>query len=46
MAAALHFLASIPNSFIMEYMVEEETTVRDDVTFQKFRAVDGYVEVQ
>jgi L-rhamnonate dehydratase len=44
-AAALHFLASIPNSFIMEYVVEEETTLRDEITSQKFRASDGYVEV-
>jgi L-alanine-DL-glutamate epimerase-like enolase superfamily enzyme len=44
-AASLHFLASIPNSFIMEYVVEEETTLRDTITCQSFRAVDGWVDV-
>ncbi len=44
-AAALHFLASIPNSFIMEYVAEEGTTLRDEITRQSFRAVDGYVPV-
>jgi L-alanine-DL-glutamate epimerase-like enolase superfamily enzyme len=32
-AAALHFLNSIPNSFIMEYVAEEETTLRDHLTY-------------
>ncbi len=44
-AAALHFLASIPNSFIMEFVVEEETTLREEVTVQTIRAIDGFVEV-
>ena len=35
-AAALHFLNSIPNSFIMEYVAEEETTLRDHLTRQSF----------
>ena len=38
----LHFLASIHNSFIMEYVVEEETTLRDEITSQ---ARDGFVEI-
>ena len=44
-AAALHFLASIPNSFIMEFVVEEETRLREEVTVQTIRATDGYVDV-
>lgn len=44
-AAALHFLASIPNSFIMEYVAEEGTTLRDEITRQSFRAEDGWVKV-
>jgi L-alanine-DL-glutamate epimerase-like enolase superfamily enzyme len=43
-AAALHFLNSIPNSFIAEFVVEEGTTLREQVTRQKITAVDGYVE--
>lgn len=44
-AAALHFLASIPNSFIIEYVVEEETTLRNVITNQNFGALDGFVNV-
>jgi len=44
-AAAIHFLNSIPNSFIMEYVAEEETTLRDHLTRQNFVAKDGYVIV-
>jgi len=44
-AAALHFLNSIPNSFIAEFVVEEETTLRDFITRQKFAARDGYLEI-
>jgi len=44
-AAALHFLNSIPNSFIAEFVVEEETTLRDHLTKQKFVARDGYLEI-
>jgi L-rhamnonate dehydratase len=44
-AASLHFLASIPNSFILEYVVEEGTTLRDEITRQDIRAVDGWVNV-
>jgi L-rhamnonate dehydratase len=43
-AAALHFLNSIPNSFIAEYVVEEGTTLREQITRQKILAIDGYVE--
>ncbi len=44
-AAALHFLNSIPNSFILEFVVEEETTLRDHITRQKFAARDGYLDI-
>jgi L-rhamnonate dehydratase len=44
-AAALHWLASIPNSFIMEYVAEEGTALREAITRQSFRAVDGFVTV-
>jgi len=44
-AAALHFLNSIPNSFITEFVVEEETTLRDYVTKQKIVQKDGFVEM-
>lgn len=44
-AAALHWLASIPNSFIMEYVAEEGTSLREAITHQSFRAMDGYVPV-
>jgi L-alanine-DL-glutamate epimerase-like enolase superfamily enzyme len=43
-AAALHFLNSIPNSFIAEFVVEEGTTLREQITRQKISAVNGYVE--
>jgi L-alanine-DL-glutamate epimerase-like enolase superfamily enzyme len=44
-AAALHFVNSIPNSFILEFVVEEETTLRDHITRQKFVARDGYLDI-
>ena len=44
-AAALHFLNSIPNSFILEFVAEEETTLRDYVTKQKIVARDGYLDI-
>ena len=44
-ASALHFLASIPNSFILEYVTEEETVLRNEVTRQDIRAVDGWVTI-
>jgi L-rhamnonate dehydratase len=44
-AAALHFLNSIPNSFILEFVTEEETTLRDQITRQKFVARDGFLSI-
>ncbi len=44
-AAALHFLNSVPNTLIAEYVAEEETTLRDRLTRQKIRAQDGMLAV-
>ena len=44
-AAALHFLNSIPNSFICEFVTEEETTLRDQITKQRIVARDGFVDI-
>jgi L-alanine-DL-glutamate epimerase-like enolase superfamily enzyme len=44
-AAALHFLNSIPNSFILEFVVQEGTTLRDQITRQRLEAKDGFVKV-
>ncbi len=44
-AAALHFLNSIPNSFLLEFVVEEETTLRDHITKQRITARDGWLEI-
>ncbi len=44
-AAALHFLNAIPNSFIMEFVAEENTTLRDELTRQRFVARDGFVDI-
>jgi L-alanine-DL-glutamate epimerase-like enolase superfamily enzyme len=44
-AASLHFLNAIPNSFIMEFVAEEGTTLRDVLTRQRFTAKDGLVDI-
>jgi L-alanine-DL-glutamate epimerase-like enolase superfamily enzyme len=44
-AAALHFLNAVPNSFIMEFVAEEKTTLRDVFTRQRFIAKDGFVDI-
>jgi L-alanine-DL-glutamate epimerase-like enolase superfamily enzyme len=44
-AAALHFLNSIPNSFILEFVVEEQSTLRDCITKQRISARDGFLHV-
>lgn len=44
-AAALHFLNSVPNSFIAEFVVEEETTLRDSITRQRITAQDGFLQM-
>jgi len=43
--AALHFLNAIPNALIVEFAAEEETTLREQITQQKLRAVDGYLAI-
>jgi L-alanine-DL-glutamate epimerase-like enolase superfamily enzyme len=43
--AALHWLASVPNALICEFVSEEETNLREFVTKQKLRARDGYLDV-
>jgi L-alanine-DL-glutamate epimerase-like enolase superfamily enzyme len=44
-AAALHFLNSIPNSFIAEFVVQEGTSLRDELTKQRITAQDGYLSI-
>ena len=44
-AAALHFLNSIPNSFIAEFVVEEGTTLRDSLTLERITAQDGFLQI-
>ena len=44
-AAALHWLNSIPNALICEFVAEEETNLRESLTKQRFRAKDGYLEM-
>lgn len=44
-AAALHWLNSIPNALICEFVTEEETNLRETLTRQKLRARDGYLEI-
>jgi L-alanine-DL-glutamate epimerase-like enolase superfamily enzyme len=44
-AAALHWLNSIPNSLIAEFVTQENTSLREFITRQRIRAKDGYLEV-
>lgn len=44
-AAALHWLNSIPNALICEFVAEQETNLREFVTRQKLRAREGYLPV-
>ena len=43
--AALHWLNSIPNALICEFVAEEETNLREHITRQKLRAKDGYLAI-
>jgi L-rhamnonate dehydratase len=43
--AALHWLNSIPNALICEFVAEEETNLREFVTRQKLRARDGRLDI-
>jgi len=44
-AAALHWLNATPNALICEFVAEEETNLREQITKQKFRAKDGYLTI-
>lgn len=44
-AAALHWLNSIPNALICEFVAEEHTNLREQITRQKLRAVDGFLPI-
>jgi L-alanine-DL-glutamate epimerase-like enolase superfamily enzyme len=44
-AAALHFLNSIPNTLIVEFVAQEGTTLRDMLTLQKFHAEDSHLKI-
>src|SRR5439155_24719219 len=43
--AALHWLNSIPNALICEFVAEQVTHLRESITRQKLRAKDGYLEI-
>ncbi len=43
--AALHWLNSIPNALICEFVAEEKTNLREQITRQTLRAKDGYLAV-
>jgi L-rhamnonate dehydratase len=44
-AAALHWLNAVPNALIAEYVVQDGTTLRECLTLQKIRAVDGRLPI-
>jgi L-rhamnonate dehydratase len=44
-AAALHWLNSIPNALIAEFVTQENTNLREFITREKIRAKDGYLEL-
>ncbi len=44
-AAALHWLNSVPNALICEFVAEEGTTLRDRLTRQSIRSKDGFLEI-
>ncbi len=44
-AAALHWLNSVPNALIAEFVTQEDTNLREFLTRQKIRAKDGYLEI-
>ncbi|MBL8175509.1 MAG: mandelate racemase/muconate lactonizing enzyme family protein [Bryobacterales bacterium] len=43
--AALHWLNSIPNALICEFVAEEETNLREQITRQRVRARDGWLDI-
>ncbi len=44
-SAALHWLNSIPNALIAEFVMQENTNLRESLTRQRVRAKDGYLEI-
>jgi gluconate/galactonate dehydratase len=44
-AAALHWLNSIPNALIVEFAAQNNTDLRDVLTKQIIRAKDGYLDI-
>ncbi|MGB8479576.1 MAG: mandelate racemase/muconate lactonizing enzyme family protein [Acidobacteriaceae bacterium] len=44
-AAALHWLNSVPNAIICEFVAQEGTALRDILTRQRFEAKDGFLDV-
>jgi L-alanine-DL-glutamate epimerase-like enolase superfamily enzyme len=44
-AAALHWLNSIPNALIVEFAAQGNTDLRDMLTTQVIRAKEGYLEI-
>ncbi len=44
-AAALHWLNSVPNALICEFVAEAGTTLREKLTKQRIQAKDGYLKM-
>jgi L-alanine-DL-glutamate epimerase-like enolase superfamily enzyme len=44
-AAALHWLNSVPNALIVEFAAQNNTDLRESLTRQTIRAKDGYLEI-
>jgi L-alanine-DL-glutamate epimerase-like enolase superfamily enzyme len=44
-AAALHWLNSVPNALIAEFVVQEATDLRERITREKTRARDGFLSI-
>jgi L-alanine-DL-glutamate epimerase-like enolase superfamily enzyme len=44
-AAALHWLNSVPNALICEFVAQEGTSLRDRITRQSFTAKEGYISM-
>lgn len=44
-SAALHWLNSVPNALIAEFVTQENTNLREQVTRRTMRARDGYLEI-
>ncbi|MBL9090337.1 MAG: mandelate racemase/muconate lactonizing enzyme family protein, partial [Planctomycetaceae bacterium] len=43
--AALHWLNAVPNALIAEFVVQENTDLREFLTTDNVRAVDGYLSI-